>query len=391
MEEELLVASFGTLLLNTKPDDIQIALEQLIGKCNAILVTTPNHLLSQVIAAMGLILGHSSAGCQLHTTINLCRSLWLHVHKKSLAPKTAIQPTMSPYDMVADITLSLSSTTTIPLSTLALYTAVILSDFIDFRDLTIVEMLQLTAAAAVTAQQQTAQYPIGCILNDVKTCVYLARIKALARISQCSFAHEEALRLLPSMFVKSISSSTISLQIDHFLAIVHATPYLRERVLRLTTSTLLSLHMYSAVLEFCSLCKLSSVNNDHGEGSEPWMVSSSVWADVGLLVEQRKTSMLSRGKCLSPKDQLLRYLSISSTECDSREPDALVVAATASMAPLIKQMQKALTYFASSGDGGTLSIEARDCDCLRAVWMAELRYRMGAGKSKHTLVTPFLL
>ena len=370
MEE--LLDSFSSLLLKTQPKDVQIALEQLIGQCNAALVTTPNNVLIHVISAMGLMLGHSTVGCQLHATINQCRSLWLHLHKKSLAPKTAIQPAASPYDAVADITLSVSSTTTIPLSTPALYAAVILSAFIDFRDLTIVEMLQLTAAA-VTAQQQTVQYPIGSILNDLKTCVYLARIKALARISQYTFAQEEALRLLPNIFVKSTtsssSSSLFSLQSDNLLAIVHATSYLRERVLRLTASTMLSLQMHSAVSEFCSLC----------QSEESWVVSSSVWAEIGLLVEQRRTFMLSRGQCQSPREHLLRYLSVSSsTECScSRDSDALVSAATASMAPLIKQIQKALTYFASSSSS---TIEARDCDCLRAVWMAELRYRMGSGR-----------
>ena len=86
--------------------------------------------------------------------------------------------------------------------------------------------------------------------------------------------------------------------------------------------------------------------------------------------------MLSQGRCQSPREHLLRYLSVSSTVDDSRDSDALVAAATALMAPLIKQIQKALTCFASSGSN---SIEGRDCDCLRAVWMAELRYRMGSG------------
>ena len=98
--------------------------------------------------------------------------------------------------------------------------------------------------------------------------------------------------------------------------------------------------------------------------------------------------MLSRGRCQSPREPLLRYLSVSSPECgDSRDSDALVAAATASIAPLIKQIQKALTCFATSSssssgvDGGSQSIEAKDCDCLRTVWMAELRYRMGLGKN----------
>lgn len=77
-----LITSFSALLLKTQPKDVQIVLEQLIGQCNAVLVTTPNNVLTHVVSAMGLILGHSTAGCPLHVTINQCRSLWLHIHKK---------------------------------------------------------------------------------------------------------------------------------------------------------------------------------------------------------------------------------------------------------------------------------------------------------------------
>jgi len=334
-----------------------------------------------VVAAMCTLAGSAAAPCSaepLQTQIAACKALWLHASKKTATTKAAAQTAAAPNPLLDAAAAAVvtapggggGTAETLPLPTAALFAAVTLSAFIDFRDMTVSEMLHLTASAATaatataTATATAARAAPMCALRDIELCVLLARVKALARIAQYDFAVAELLRLLPTYFERCAARNTsttnaispqpspgIALKGDTLARRLAAVPALRERVLRAASSALLRLGAFEAVHQLCADAAISG----GGDGDVPgWAASATVWAQLGALVDRERAALAAGGRCLAPRARLLRHLTFT--------PDP-----PAALTPLAKQVQRALAIAAN----------AVDAPALAAAWAADLRLLLG--------------
>jgi tetratricopeptide (TPR) repeat protein len=282
--------------------------DQSFESAKALLCSTPDDILANLVVAIALI--DKGLLISAKNSAVKCRTRWLAFSKKPV-PKTAVN--QKEYNEYIDDEILTDGSKTMELSSLCLFVTVIYGALTSFRESTISEMLSSTQEVLkrVLVIPNNKQSGNNVIKEELRHLLILTRIKAMTRLSQLESARNDAVSLLPEIFLNSIDSEDITTDIQLLLPLtmdqMKSTKSIR---LRLAVVLLASLGCYAEGARICDLL----ISTNVGVGVASWVSAEKTWIYLKNLIHEKRKNIRDLGICLGQNRYSYRDILIDQKE-----------------------------------------------------------------------------